>query len=139
MEEYQHNSTYTQPQQTAPYAVASMVLGIASLVMSGIGITLVLGIIGLVLSNKGLDEYRAHPELYTGEGMLQSLGIAGCHPPAGLCLRRLRSGAGKPLRRYAQRSGYGVIGSRARLRILFREEWGFEPPYTHKKRLKIEK
>ncbi len=28
--------------------------------------------------------------------------------------------------------GYGVIGSRARLRILFREEWGFEPPYPHK-------
>ena len=29
--------------------------------------------------------------------------------------------------------GYGVIGSRARLRILFREEWGFEPPYPHHK------
>lgn len=72
MEEYQHNSQYTQPRQTAPYAVASLVLGIASLVMSGIGITLVLGIIGLVLSNKGLNEYRAHPEQYTGEGMLQA-------------------------------------------------------------------
>ena len=72
MEDYQNNNTYTQPRQTAPYAVASLVLGIASLVMSGIGITLVLGIIGLVLSNKGMDEYRAHPELYTGEGMLQA-------------------------------------------------------------------
>ena len=28
-------------------------------------------------------------------------------------------------------SGYGVIGSRARLRILSREGWGFEPPYPH--------
>ena len=27
--------------------------------------------------------------------------------------------------------GYGVIGSRVRLRIWFREEWGFESPYPH--------
>lgn len=33
--------------------------------------------------------------------------------------------------------GYGVIGSRVRLRIWFREEWGFESPYPHRK-VKIE-
>jgi hypothetical protein len=72
MEEYQHNNPYAQPRQTAPNAVASLVLGIASIVVSGVGFTLVLGIIGLVLSNKGLNEYQAHPERYTGDGMLQA-------------------------------------------------------------------
>ena len=32
---------------------------------------------------------------------------------------------------YAARCGHGVIGSRARLRIWFRKEWGFESPCPH--------
>ena len=72
MEEYQQYRQNEAPRETAPYAVASMVLGILSVVVSGLGITLVLGIIGLVLSNKGLAEYRKSPERYKGEGMLQA-------------------------------------------------------------------
>ena len=72
MEENQQNTPQARPKQTAPYAVASMVLGISSLVVSGLGITLVLGIIGLVFSNKGMAEMNEHPELYTGDGMLRA-------------------------------------------------------------------
>ena len=72
MEENQQNMQVKQPRPTAPYAVSSMVLGIASLVVSGLGITLVLGIIGLVLSNKGLAEMQENPGMYTGDGMLKA-------------------------------------------------------------------
>lgn len=72
IEENQQNTSTWQPKATAPYAVSSMVLGIASLVVSGLGITLVLGILGLIFSNKGLAEFNAHPEHYTGDGMLRA-------------------------------------------------------------------
>ena len=72
MEENQQDVLYTGSKRTAPYSVASMVLGIASLMASGLGITLVLGIIGLIFSNKGMKAYQEHPEYYTGDGMLQA-------------------------------------------------------------------
>ncbi len=71
MEENQQDRAYSGPKITAPYAVASLVMGVASLVISGLGITLVLAIIGLVFSKKGLAEYNAHPEYYSGESMLK--------------------------------------------------------------------
>ena len=72
MEDNQQYTPQAGSKQTAPYAVASLVLGIASLVVSGLGITLVLGIIGLIFSNKGLAEFNEHPNLYTGDGMLRA-------------------------------------------------------------------
>jgi len=58
--------------QNAPYAVASLVLGICSLVFSCFFVGLVCGIIGLILANKGFAEYDAHPDLYKGPGMLKA-------------------------------------------------------------------
>ncbi len=72
MEENQQYRESQEPKRTAPYAVASLVLGISSLVFSGVGITLVLGIIGLVFSNKGLAELERNPRMYTGDGMLRA-------------------------------------------------------------------
>lgn len=72
MEENQQYTPQAGPKQTAPYAVSSLVLGIASLAVSGLGITLVLGIIGLIFSNKGLAEMNEHPGMYTGDGMLRA-------------------------------------------------------------------
>ncbi len=61
-----------QPQENAPYAVASLVLGILSLVIGCIGVGLVLGIIGLVLGSKGTKAYNEQPSRYKGEGMLKA-------------------------------------------------------------------
>ncbi|MBR1517670.1 MAG: DUF4190 domain-containing protein [Bacteroidales bacterium] len=57
---------------TAPNAVASLVLGISSLVFSCFLVGLVLGIIGLILGNKALSTYNANPDLYTGDGMIKA-------------------------------------------------------------------
>ena len=72
MEENQQYTQEVQSNETAPYAITSLVLGIASLVVSGLGITLALGIIGLVFSNKGLAEIQKHPGKYSGDGMLRA-------------------------------------------------------------------
>ena len=61
-----------QPQENAPYAVASLVLGILSLVIGCLGVGLVLGIVGLVLGSKGTKAYNAQPGRYKGEGMLKA-------------------------------------------------------------------
>lgn len=58
--------------ENAPYAVASLVLGICSLVFSWAFVGLVCAIIGLVLANKGLGIYREQPDLYGGVGMLNA-------------------------------------------------------------------
>lgn len=58
--------------QNAPNAVASMVLGISSLVFGCFFVGLVLGIIGLILGNKAQAAYNANPDLYTGEGMIKA-------------------------------------------------------------------
>lgn len=49
--------------QTLPNATVSLVLGILSIVVCGVG--LVLGIIGIVMSNKDLALYRNNPGIYS--------------------------------------------------------------------------
>ena len=58
--------------QNAPYAVASLILGICSLVFGCFFVGLICGIVGLVLAKKGLNEVNAHPDLYNGAGMLNA-------------------------------------------------------------------
>lgn len=58
--------------ETAPYAVASLVLGICSLLFACVFAGFVCAIIGLVLANKGLRYYREQPDLYGGSGMLKA-------------------------------------------------------------------
>lgn len=59
--------------QNAPYAVASLVLGICSLVLGCLFfVGWVCGIVGLVLAKKGLTTYNANPEQYGGYGMLNA-------------------------------------------------------------------
>ena len=58
--------------ETAPYAVASLVLGICSLLFACVFAGFVCAIIGLVLANKGLGYYREQPDLYCGSGMLKA-------------------------------------------------------------------
>lgn len=58
--------------QNAPYAVASLVLGICSLVLGCFFVGWVCGIVGLVLAQKGLTTYNANPEQYGGYGMLNA-------------------------------------------------------------------
>lgn len=59
-------------QQTAPNAIASLVLGILSILSGCFGIGLVLGIIGAVLGGNGMKIYNANPSMYTGVGMLKA-------------------------------------------------------------------
>ncbi|MEQ1799615.1 MAG: CCC motif membrane protein [Lacibacter sp.] len=49
--------------QTLPNATVSLVLGILSIVICGVG--LVLGIIGIVMANKDLALYRNNPGIYS--------------------------------------------------------------------------
>lgn len=57
---------------TAPFAVAALILGIASLATGCLFIGLVLGIVGLVLANKGTAMVRLSSESYGGVGMLKA-------------------------------------------------------------------
>ena len=59
-------------QQTAPNAVAALVLGICSLLFGCFFVGFICGIIGVILANKGLTVYRANPTQYTGSGMLSA-------------------------------------------------------------------
>jgi hypothetical protein len=59
-------------QITVPYAVATLVLGIASLVFGCLFAGLVTGIVGLVLGNKGKKAYKENPSMYKGYGMLNA-------------------------------------------------------------------
>lgn len=61
-----------QKTRTAPNAVVSMVLGIASIVFGCFLVGLVLGIIGIVLASSGYKKYAENPQMYTGEGMLKA-------------------------------------------------------------------
>jgi len=58
--------------QTAPYAVAALVLGICSLLFGCIFVGFVCGIVGVVLANKGIATYNQTPDQYTGYGMLKA-------------------------------------------------------------------
>ena len=66
MEQNQQDYLTQKPFQTLPAlpnATASLVLGILSIVMCGIGV--VLGIVGIVLANKDLALYRTNPGIYS--------------------------------------------------------------------------
>lgn len=56
----------------APYAVASLILGIVSLLTGCLFIGLILGIVGLVLANKGNAIYIQNPSHYKGYSMLHT-------------------------------------------------------------------
>lgn len=58
--------------QNAPYAVATLVLGICSLVFGCIFVGLACGIVGVILAKKGLAEYNTNPNIYGGYGMLNA-------------------------------------------------------------------
>ena len=58
--------------QNAPGAVASLILGISSLVFGCFMVGVVLGIVGLVMGNKAQTAYNANPGLYTGEGLFKA-------------------------------------------------------------------
>ena len=55
-----------------PNAVAVLVLGICSIVLSCLFVGLVCGIIGLVMGNKGRKLYKANPSAYDGWGQLNA-------------------------------------------------------------------
>lgn len=58
--------------QTAPYAVATLILGICSIVFGCFFVGLICGIVGLVLGGKGKKVYNESPASYTGYGMLSA-------------------------------------------------------------------
>ena len=58
--------------QKAPYAVASLILGICSLVFGCFFVGLICGIIGVILANKGSAEIRTNPDAFSGVGMLKA-------------------------------------------------------------------
>ena len=59
--------------QLAPTAIASLVLGILSISFSALIIPgFILGAIGKNKANEGYDAIAAHPDLYTGTGMLKA-------------------------------------------------------------------
>ncbi len=62
----------TEIKQTAPYAVATLILGICSIVFGCFFVGLICGIIGLVLGGKGKRVYYGSPASYTGYGMLSA-------------------------------------------------------------------
>jgi len=61
-----------EQKQTLPNAVAVLVLGICSIVFSCFFVGIILGIIGLVLSGTGRKAYKAEPDKYEGNGMLNA-------------------------------------------------------------------
>lgn len=63
----------TGPQKpTVPNAVATLVLGILSVITSCYFVGIIFGIIGLVLGNKGRQAYNINPTAYSGFGMLNA-------------------------------------------------------------------
>jgi M penetrans paralogue family 26 len=56
-------SSQSTAQQPLPNATVSLVLGILSIVICGIGV--VLGIIGIVMANKDIAMYKNNPGVYT--------------------------------------------------------------------------
>ena len=59
-------------QQNAPNAVASLVLGILSIVSGCFFVGLVLGIIGLILASNGMKSYMLDPTAYKNDSMLRT-------------------------------------------------------------------
>ncbi|MBQ9473202.1 MAG: hypothetical protein IJU81_02185 [Bacteroidales bacterium] len=67
--EQQINNT-PMVQENAPYSVATLVLGIMSILSGCFSVGLILGIIGTVLGSKGLKVCDANTTQYKNRGML---------------------------------------------------------------------
>ena len=61
-----------QPKQKLPKALASMIIGISSIVFGCAFVGFILGIVGLVLGNKAKSIYLANPDMYKGYGMAKA-------------------------------------------------------------------
>lgn len=68
----QYNNQIPQQQENAPYSVATLILGILSLVTGCLYAGLILGIIGVVLGKKGKKAVAVNPGTYKGTGMLSA-------------------------------------------------------------------
>jgi hypothetical protein len=66
------DQTIDQRKEPLPNSVASLVLGICSLVFSCFFVGLVLGIIGIVMAKKGKAIYQSDPNKYSGYGQLNA-------------------------------------------------------------------
>ncbi|MBO5962985.1 MAG: DUF4190 domain-containing protein [Bacteroidales bacterium] len=68
---YRRNDRTAVQPKLAPNAVASLVLGILSILLFRLlFLGVILGFVGLYKANKGLREYKEQPGLYKGYGML---------------------------------------------------------------------
>ncbi|MCQ2285356.1 MAG: hypothetical protein MJZ76_00575 [Bacteroidales bacterium] len=56
----------------APYAVASLILGILSLLSGCLIVGFILGLVGLILAKNGMKAYDLNPEAYGGFGILKA-------------------------------------------------------------------
>lgn len=60
------------PQVNCPGAIASLILGILSLLSGCLMVGLILGIVGAVIAGNGNKAYMANPSRYKGMGMLKA-------------------------------------------------------------------
>lgn len=60
------------PQETCPGAIASLVLGVLSLLSGCLMVGLILGIVGAVIASNGNKAYMTNPSHYKGVGMLKA-------------------------------------------------------------------
>ena len=68
----QLNNQLPQKQENAPNSVATLILGILSLVTGCLFAGLIFGIIGVVLGKKGKNAVASNPGAYKGTGMLSA-------------------------------------------------------------------
>jgi len=70
--EQNQNYGQIQQQETAPYAVVTLVMGILSILAGCVIAGLVFGILGLVFGKKGLAACNTEPSRFKGKGMLSA-------------------------------------------------------------------
>ena len=58
--------------QTLPNSIATLIIGICSILFGCFFVGLVLGIIGIAISGRGRKMNRENPDLYEGYGMLNA-------------------------------------------------------------------
>lgn len=71
------NSIYSETyygygKEEAPNGIASMILGICSIVLSASGFSLIAGIIGLIMANNGLRDYHNNPGRFNDDSKLKA-------------------------------------------------------------------
>lgn len=70
--DYNAKRVFENKEPEAPYSVASLTLGIISIIISAIGfIGVASGIIGLVLANNGLAQYNQNPSAYSNANKIK--------------------------------------------------------------------